>query len=193
MLTTFQFINNGLQCITDMLRDVPLQPANLADCIQRAGQLLRVLAHVTESIREEAAMLPQLEAVVQDKFIDAICTKFNAIHSTLAADSGKTETEIETSQLSQALVFLARLLQFDLGFRGVWTAKTKEASNQLVSTLFRLALVGSTPFIAYLVIDHQITQIHGSGKHIDLVAYPLIVDTLYYVLDGMFLTFLGTF
>jgi len=33
-------------------------------------------------------------------------------------------------------------------------------------------------------IYKPVVQIHSSGKHIDLVAYPLIIDTLYYVLDG---------
>jgi len=126
--------------MSEMLRNTSLLPADLQDCIQRAGQLLRVLAHITESIREEAALLPQLDPVVQDEFIDVLSSKFDAINSTLEADR-ETDIGTETSYLSQSLIFLARLLQFDLGFRGAWTAKTKGASNQLIFILFRLALV----------------------------------------------------
>ena len=140
ILISSQFINNGLQCMSEMLRDATQRPADLTDYIQRAGQLLRVLAHVAESLRE-TALLPQLESEVQDEFIDAICAQFDVIHSTLVADGDQSDIATKASQSSDTVIFLARLLQYDLGFPGGWTAKTKGASNPLVSTLFRLALV----------------------------------------------------
>jgi len=142
ILILLQFINNGLQCMSEMLKNTSLQPEDLNDCIQRAGQLLRVLAHIAESMREEAALLPQLESAVQDEFVDVLSAKFDAIKSTLEADR-ETDIGIETSHISQSLIFLVRLLQFDLGFQGAWNAKTRGASNHLVSILFRLALVSA--------------------------------------------------
>lgn len=189
MLITGQFINNGLQCMSEMLRNALLQPADLTDCIERAGQLLRVLAHVIESMREQAALLPQLDPMVQDEFIDAICVKFNAIESILTSDGWG----LETSQVSRSLIFLARLLQFNLGFRGAWTAKAKSVSDQLVSALFRLALVSTTLAYLAVVTDSFIIQIHGSGEYVDLVTFSLIVDTLYYVIDGTSLLTSGDF
>jgi mediator of RNA polymerase II transcription subunit 12 len=152
-LIILQFINNGLQCMSEMLRNTSLQLADLNDCIQRAGQLLRVLAHIAESMREEAALLPQLESTVQDEFIDVLSAKFDAIKSALEADR-EADIGTETSHISQSLIFLARLLQFDLGFQGAWTSKTKGASNHLISILFRLALVSaahSTDYDIYLL------------------------------------------
>jgi mediator of RNA polymerase II transcription subunit 12 len=135
-----KFVNNGLLCIAKILNEayVTPQPEALAECIRRAGELLRVLIHVTEPLREEAFELPELDCGIQEGFFDAICTKFEDIRSMF---NGGSFTDDGLSQVTRSAIFLGRLLQFDLGFRGVWTAKTREGSGSLSSTLFRLALV----------------------------------------------------
>lgn len=118
-----------------------LAPADLADHIERASQLLRVLTHVVESMREEATSLPQLESVVQDEVIDVLCAKFDTLESCMTSGGTEPHTGAQTTRDFQNVIFLARLLQFDLGFQSAWTSKTREVSIQLVSTLFRLAIV----------------------------------------------------
>lgn len=130
-----QFINNGFQCIGEVLRKVssPVQPAVLDDCVRRAGQLLRVLIHVAGSRQEVEVSARQLKDSVQDDFIEAFYTILLGIEAAQASD--------EELMISESLIFLLRLLQFDLGCSDVWTAKTKALSGKLVSTLFNLAIV----------------------------------------------------
>lgn len=109
--------------------------------MERTGQLLRVLTHVIESMREEATVLPQLEPTVQDELIEVLCSKFDVLESSFTTSDTESEHKAVMPPGSQSVIFLARLLQFDLGFQSAWTSKTRETSNNLVATLFRLALV----------------------------------------------------
>lgn len=143
MLTIYQFINNGLRCIAEILNEVSTasQPDSLADRVQRAGELLRVLAHVVEPLREETSLLPQLEPGVQDEFFTALTANFELLESLLSAYNMDSSEDDRPSQITRCAIFLARLLQFNLGFRGAWTEKTRVLSTNLSSTIFRLALV----------------------------------------------------
>lgn len=92
-------------------------------------------------MREEATLLPQLEPAVQDELIAVLCSKFDTLESSLTTRDSEPGIRAVMPQVFQSVIFLARLLQFDLGFHSAWTPKTKETSIKLVSTLFRLALV----------------------------------------------------
>lgn len=124
--------------MSEMLKDVPAtsQPADLLDCVKRLGQLLRVLVHLVESIRAEANALPQLEVNVQDEFIVALWSKLDALETAATASDG-----IQAPTISESIIFLARLLQFDLGLPGAWTAKAKDISGKMVLTVFKLTVV----------------------------------------------------
>lgn len=123
-----------------MLRKVPspIQPTVLEDCVRRAGQLLRVLVHVAGSRQEAEVSVRQLKASVQDEFIDVFYAIMLGIEAAQISD--------EELIISESLIFLLRLFQFNLGCSGVWTANTKALSSKLVSTLFNLAIV-SIPLI----------------------------------------------
>lgn len=175
-----QFINNGFQCICEMLRKVANlnQPAVLDDCVRRAGQLLRVLVHVAGSRQQSEVSVRQLKASVQDDFIEAIYVILHNIEI--------TESSEEIMGTSDSLVFLLRLLQFDLGCSNIWTLKTKEISGKLVPTLYNLATVSNVHIYSdvHSFLINQLGQVFGSADHIDLATYPLILDTLYYLIDG---------
>lgn len=122
----------------------PIQLSNLEDCVRRGSQLLRVLVHVAGSMQEEAISLPQVKPSTQDDFIAVVCALFAGIETMLAVDE-----VFETAGISESLIFLLRLLQFDLGLTGVWTPKTKELSGKLVSTLFKLSTVSALPYVSF--------------------------------------------
>ncbi|KAJ7078858.1 hypothetical protein B0H15DRAFT_526897 [Mycena belliarum] len=158
-----KFINNGLKCVTEILRDLDMTSKSLTDGFERAGELLRVIAYVAEPLRVADLQLPALDPTIQDEFFEVLNGKFvDAEHSLTASDDSGLGTE-----LTQATISLSRLLQFHLGFPVVWTAKIKELSINLSSTIFRLVLL------------------HGSGQRLDLGAYSLLVDTLFYLLDEL--------
>lgn len=131
-----------MQCVTEIIAEAPFDPAldTFADCLKRAGDLLRVLIYVAEPLRDESTQLPSLDAGIQDKFFGALHKQFRDAESLLESHTMSSD---HVSQATAGIILLARFLQFDLGFGGVWTGKTKEASSDLFATIFRLTLVGA--------------------------------------------------
>ncbi|KAJ7124966.1 hypothetical protein C8R44DRAFT_127826 [Mycena epipterygia] len=156
-----KFINNGLKCVTEILRDLSMSSKSLTDGFERAGELLRVIAYVAEPLRSAGSQLPALDPAIQDEFFEVLNDKFVDVERSL------TINDMESIELTQAAISLSRLLQFHLGFPVAWTAKIKELSINLSTTIFRLVLL------------------HGSGNRLDLGAYSLLIDTLYYLLDEL--------
>ncbi|KAJ7128929.1 hypothetical protein C8R43DRAFT_1026393 [Mycena crocata] len=159
-----KFINNGLKCVTEILRDLSLSSKSLTDGFERAGELLRVIAYVAEPLRAAGSQLPSLDPSIQDEFFEVLNGKFVDVEHALTVPEEDSALDTE---LTQATISLSRLLQFHLGFPVVWTGKIKELSINLSSTIFRLVLL------------------HGSGTRLDLGAYSLLIDTLYYLLDEL--------
>ncbi|KAJ7594649.1 hypothetical protein C8J56DRAFT_444559 [Mycena floridula] len=160
-LVSGKFINNGVRCLTDIIARVTFSKnseADLTACLHRAGELLRVLIYVSEPSRPEGLPLLEIDPTVQDKFISILCLKFHDLQvldlsEALAKDS------------SLVIALLARFLQFYLGLRGVWTPHAKGECEALCGVMYRLILR------------------HSTGSALDLMAYPLLLDTFYYLLD----------
>lgn len=137
-LTRSQFINNGLKCIAEMIRESATAPS---ENFRGAGELLRVLIYVAEPLRARQVPLPVLETSIQDEFLDAVSSNLVSVESLIASRSNPQPD----AKLNQDLILMLRLLQFELGFQNPGSTKTKEASNRLTSSLFRLALVSRIP------------------------------------------------
>ncbi|KAJ7072521.1 hypothetical protein C8F01DRAFT_1104256 [Mycena amicta] len=160
-----KFINNGLKRVTEILRNLDMaSPKSLSDGFERTEELLRVIAYVAEPLRTPGSQLPSLDPAIQDEFFDVLNDKFVQVEHALTADA--TDANLQ-DKLTQTAISLSRLLQFHLGFLVSWTPRIKELSSNLSSTIFRLVLV------------------HGSGARLDLGAYSLLIDTLYYLLDEL--------
>ena len=68
--------------------------------------------------------------------------------------------------LIDSVFFSARLLHFVMEFSNVWTEKMTERGEQLLNVVLRLAMM------------------FGEGRFTDTVAFPLLLDTVFYILDG---------
>ncbi|KAG6370976.1 hypothetical protein JVT61DRAFT_10690 [Boletus reticuloceps] len=159
-----KFVNNGMDSLAEILArpSVPLSHENLAGRIDRAGEILRLLSHVMEPFRTKGLVM-QLDANCRERLCKGICEILSAIESTFVATSAEA-----SKSLTQNVLFLARLLQFKLGFGGPWTTVVGDQYEMLSSVLFRLALL------------------HASrSSDLDFVAYPLLIDTLYFVIDEL--------
>ncbi|TFK44503.1 hypothetical protein BDQ12DRAFT_21589 [Crucibulum laeve] len=158
-----KFINNGLKCIADILLETPVNSLNLVPpTFQRVGELLRILIVVAKPFRDNTSILPNLDASIQDQFMEAISTNIIAIGS--AVTSGKCKRD-DQSQYTQNLILMARLFHFALAFHTTWSQKMKVLSIGLSDTMFRLALF------------------YASDNSLDLLVYPLLIDTLLYLYD----------
>ncbi|KAL0956176.1 hypothetical protein HGRIS_002336 [Hohenbuehelia grisea] len=154
-----KFINNGLNCLVDILKNSGI---SREDRTHRVGELLRVLAYIAEPFRGDNA-LPQADANIQDNLIDALRLSFSALKSSLRVT--EEEDHDSLAALTEWAVLLARLLQFVLGFQGSQLGKIKAHGAEIGTTLFKIALF------------------YGSRQALEVVAYSLIVDTLFYLLD----------
>ena len=114
---------------------------NTAEHLHRAGELLRVLTLIAEPLRGDDSLLPPLDNPVQERFFEAICKNFRDLESSLTSGQHLTETGVGNSKITHTIIFLGRLLQFDLGFQGAWTPTTIACGSRLSSTIFQLALV----------------------------------------------------
>ena len=113
---------------------------SLKASLSRAGELLRVLSYVAEPLREDAGGLPAINPDIQDRFFPALSSKWEELFKLMQADSNKNHPP----SFTEAVVVLARLLQFDLACRDIWTPKARLLSEGLCMTVFRLALVRFT-------------------------------------------------
>jgi mediator of RNA polymerase II transcription subunit 12 len=139
----YQFLNNGLQCITEMIENLHVdEPSeNWEEHLHRAGDLLRVLTLIAEPLRSDDSLLPPLDSPIQERFFEATCKSFRDLESSMTSGQHLTEAGGGNSKITHAVIFLGRLLQFDLGFRGAWTPATIASGSLLSSTIFQLALV----------------------------------------------------
>ncbi|KAF9819188.1 hypothetical protein IEO21_02359 [Rhodonia placenta] len=162
-----KFVNAGLQRVVDLCN----APCNFSDgrsaeeFVANTGEVLRLLSKIVERFRNAA--LPPLMPHIQDKFVYAFCTRLNQVKDVLTEEKPIALAEDRTHHASHCAIFLARLLQFDLGFPGAWTAQVKSLTESLCKTFIELIML------------------HGHGSGLDVVAFPLLLDTLYCLLDEM--------
>lgn len=121
------------------------KPDGLARIVGDAGEILRLLANIVEPFRNDGN-LPELIQSVQDEFVSALFAKFADVSEILSSCSEENLAQVNISEATNTAIFLARLLQFNLGFPGAWTNHTKALSSQLFPTLIRLILVSDHLF-----------------------------------------------
>ena len=126
---TNQFINHGLQCMSEILTAESIG----LDCLRRVGELLRVLVQVSEPLRDTPISIPMIDPLVQETFLQVILRKFKLMQ--------KNPMDEETCcKLREGLV-LPRLIQFILSFQCNWTQGAKEISKELSGVIFDILLV----------------------------------------------------
>lgn len=136
-----QFVNAGLQRVTAILkRTTSGKNGDLARIVGDAGEILRLLANIVEPFRNDGG-LPELAPTVQDEFASALFAKFADVSDILTSCNEENSNELNVSEATNTAIFLARLLQFNLGFPAAWTNHVKTLSSRLFPTLTRLILV----------------------------------------------------
>jgi mediator of RNA polymerase II transcription subunit 12 len=137
-------VNTGFTCIANILEGVkiPLTSQGVQEILDVASEQLRLLAHVVELARDE---LPVVDSVAQDSFIKALASKIKAFEMILAQPLPKPD--VPPDQATQGAILMARLLQFNMAFRGVWTTKARGLSDDLRNSIFNLALVSTKSLV----------------------------------------------
>ncbi|KAL4080156.1 hypothetical protein V8B97DRAFT_1914244 [Scleroderma yunnanense] len=157
-----KFFNNGFKSIVEIFTrpPLPLSRDALLDRVDRAGELLRVLSHVAEPFRTQGTVL-LLDPLVQERLSKVILETLSTIDMMISGIANISH------ELTRTAIFLARLQQFNLGFTGMWSPSCVEVHEGVSLVLFRLLLK------------------HATGTHFDAVAFSLLADTLYFVIDEL--------
>ncbi|TFL04760.1 hypothetical protein BDV98DRAFT_330597 [Pterulicium gracile] len=158
-----KFLNTGLKRIAELLELVS-SPEHYQPFIQRAGQFLRLLARIVEPLRTSISSPPRLDVVVQDRLFQALCRQFAHLRGR-CANSGDSWLRESSSSM---VVFLSRLLQFDIVLPEAWTAKSRQGGSALILDLLYLAMA----------CVQGVTQPHST-------LFSLLLDTMCIVIDEM--------
>lgn len=119
-----------------------------------AGHILKLLNTIVLPFRT-SSNLPYLDEDLQNTFIPRIVMQMESLYHvrTEHAKVDGERREQPKSSLTGPIIFLARLLQFDLGFPGAWTAVMRSSGQRLLEVVFRLSLVS---YISLHIICHRL-------------------------------------
>lgn len=134
------------------------EPQELRSCTERAGQLLRVLTRVAESNREEASEICELDSSIQNEFINVVGAKLSELEAALTAYYSGPEAAYDGSPPANSVIFLCRLLHFDLSLRGAWTTSTRMQATGFVPVLSRIAMVSVLSELYHMFIVDSVFQ-----------------------------------
>lgn len=145
-----QFVNAGLKRITEIFRewDPLIDNVTHNDLKKCASEILRLLANIVAPFRKDAS-LPPIETPVQDTLFTVLCARI-ANMTAVMKNLIQRPWEVEASRGTQAIIFMARVLQFYLGLPIVWSQQSKDPGDDLCRNLTRLALVRTFIWSVYL-------------------------------------------
>jgi hypothetical protein len=141
------------QLLGDLLKG-PIKTA-VDSFLRKGGELLRLLASAFQPLRNPGSTLPLIAPAIQDDFSDRLQTCLNNVLMALK-EPGSSEPPsplFSPHRLPELLLLLIRLLQFNLGFRGAWTAKFQAAAELKLALLIEIIVVSSIWSLTRVVIN----------------------------------------
>ena len=102
---------------------------------------MRLLTYMVDFLRAKGHTTPRLDPETQDTLLPAICARLEQAEAIFGRRVPDISTDGQRRVYTSCTIFLARILQFDLGFSELWTPTTKELIPRLTSTLLQLLLV----------------------------------------------------
>jgi len=117
--------------------------------LHNAGETLHLMSSILQPLRSDPSGLPTLESDVQDVFAVSIKAATEHLH-------GATEAGNDTDYVTDMVVIVARLWQFDLCLPGAWTPKMKEIVPGILKKIVEMVIVSQSSF---LCISHLLTNL----------------------------------
>lgn len=189
-------MNYGVNRLAELLENLEAQPLSITSVsrfLDVSGEVLRLLGSVAIPAPDAEWTPATFESVVIDRFMRALLkalTTADKIASlkdpALATASMLAPDFYAHPKLSELIILLARMTQFVMRFDGVWTAKVKGLSEELISCFVYLAVVSSIRMQIWNVFmdSHMDWQSYGGGTTTDPTLFRLLTDTASYVMDG---------
>ncbi|CAE7226860.1 unnamed protein product [Rhizoctonia solani] len=156
-----KFVNDGLERLTKGLRGLKLNmPDSVSAFVNDSGETLRLLCRVILPLRDDPTKLPSLEVNIKNDFLAALQTALEAVLLTWKQSDHSVEP-----RRPEVITLISRLNQFALGFPEFWTKGTNEKGEAL------------------LVIYLQIMKSIGDPSLGDMGLFPILLDTIGFILD----------
>ncbi|KAI0344762.1 hypothetical protein BDW22DRAFT_1354912 [Trametopsis cervina] len=165
-----RFVNAGLRRTSEILKEYPRprDESHYVEIASQAGEVLRFLTNIADPLREDPATNGQsfpLDTAAQEELVSELQSEFSGILDILSAIRAGELEGLEWQAAARALILFARILHFSLGIPSLWTSRSRLDSETICKTI--------TELILYT----------GSGPTLDTIIFPLLIDTLYYLLD----------
>lgn len=130
-----------MQRMTLLFRDLTdLRPSISRPLLHNAGEALHLMSSILQPLHADSTGLPTLEADVQDAFV---CS--------LQSATSRLEDFCSRNQVSDVItdlvVLVTRLWQFDLCLPGAWTLQLRESVPNILTDIVRLAAVSKDCFV----------------------------------------------
>ena len=115
----------------------------------RADHFLTLLSNVASPMKGDTSeVAPRLDTDAQDEFMPKLLAKLELMEASIRKCAESTESiPARRPLLTGPVLFVIRLLQYDLGFEGAWTPQTREIGNRLLATVLRLAVVSTMTLV----------------------------------------------
>jgi mediator of RNA polymerase II transcription subunit 12 len=174
----FKLVNSGMQRITQLFQDLTDFPQSGSQTLlHNTGEALHLMSSILQPLRAEVSGLPTLEPDVQDAFV-------NAIHlATSRLDEFCTGKRV-SDEVTNLVVVVARLWQFDLCLPGAWTQRLREVVADVLTTVVRLAAVRRPVFQIDVIAANAYLQKYSSGVLANSIVFDVLIDTAFLLFDG---------
>lgn len=168
--------------------------------------MLRFLVIVIQPLRDEPQGLPRLQADIQDAFVVAMKAKLDLLEKVIpvvharhtprkeqvkeaekAGGEDGGSDKIGKEDADNVVSLLMRILQFDLGFSDVWTARFRKVGEGIIASVVRLLVVSLIRVVfGWLKMLRFVSswQMYGGAVATNGQLFPLILDTVAYLMDG---------
>ncbi|KAF8590944.1 hypothetical protein K439DRAFT_1120420 [Ramaria rubella] len=143
-----KLINSGMQRMTQLFQNLnDLNPDISQPLLHNAGEALHLMSTILQPLRVDSSGLPTLEPDVQDAFVGSLR------HATKRLDEFCAEMRLGvTNDVTDLVVVVARLWQFDLCLPGAWTTATREAMPDILTRVVQLAVKYSSGILANSIV-----------------------------------------
>jgi hypothetical protein len=179
-------LNSGLQRLSYLLVEFSqnITQDSIGTFNRKAGELLRLLACILQPVRQSYLSSPSVYPQRQHEFTEHLQSCFNDLREVVLRQADP-KSSAPSLKVYETVVILARLLQFDLGFRGIWTEAFSQSAKVLCSSIVELIGVCYITCIHYCTTKRLIQVLAGyadDDRAFEVI--PILIDTLYIVLAG---------
>lgn len=127
--------------MTQLFRDLTdLSPGATRSLLHNAGEALHLMSSILQPLHADSTGLPTLEAEVQDAFVHSLQQATRRLRDFCSKNP-------VSDDVTDLVVVMARIWQFDLCLPGAWTPQLREAVPDVLTNMVRLAAVSDISMI----------------------------------------------